>query len=336
MTNITRLCKRISRTLPYIMFGALFLVLAACGSSKTGEPETIPRVGFMSVSATPDFIEALREGLRDLGYVEGETIIIDWRVVSDRNELPGIAKEFVANEVDLIIAGGTKSVQAAMKETSTIPIVMTNSGDAVGTGLVASLSRPGGNVTGSTQISPQLSAKRVQLLTEAVPGLSSLAVLWNPTHPNTPRMFKEIQDAVTGFGIELVSLELQEESPDIGAAFDRAVASQVGAMLVLRDPLTIKHQQEIVDLAAANRVPAMYETMNFVNAGGLMLYGPSFENLYKNAATFADKILRGSVPAEMPVEHPTTFDLVIHDEAAEALGLEFPEPFRLRTTKVIR
>ncbi len=318
------------------MFSALFLVLVACGSSKTGESEKIPHIGFMSVSATPDFIEALREGLRDLGYVEDETIIIDWRVVSDRNELAGIAKEFVANEVDLIIAGGTKSVQAAMKETSSIPIVMTNSGDAVGTGLVASLSRPGGNVTGSTQISPQLSAKRVQLLTEAVPGLSSLAVLWNPAHPNTPRMFEEIRQAVTGFGIDLVSLELLEESPDITAAFDRAVASKAGAMLVLRDPLTIKHQQVIVDLAAANRLPAMYETMNFVNAGGLMLYGPSFEDLYRNAATFTDKILKGSVPAEMPVEHPTTFELVIHDEAAEALGLEFPETFRLRTTKVIR
>ena len=299
------------------------MVVVGCGSSGSSDSERVPRVGFLSVSATPDFIDALRDGLRDLGYIEDETIIIDWRVVSDRNELSGIAKEFVANEVDLIIAGGTKSVQAAMKETSTIPIVMTNSGDAVGTGLVASLSRPGGNVTGSIQISPQLSAKRVQLLTEAVPGLSSLAVLWNPTHPNTPRMFEEIRQAVIGFGIELVSLELPEESPDIGAAFDQAVAGQAGAMLVLRDPLTIKHQQEIVDQAAANRLPAMYETMNFVNAGGLMLYGPSFENLYKNAATFADKILRGSIPAEMPVEHPTTFDLVIHDEAAEALGLEF-------------
>ena len=336
MTKISSLCKLIGRSLPYIMFGALILVLSACGSSRSDAPERIPRVGFLSVSATPDFIEALREGLRDLGYVEDETIIIDWRVVGDRNELPGMAKEFVANEVDLIIAGGTKSVQAAMKETSTIPIVMTNSGDAVGTGLVASLARPGGNVTGSTQISPQLSAKRVQLLKEAIPNITNLAVLWNPNHPNTPRMFREIENAMAGFGLGLVSLELLEESPDIEAAFERAVESQAGAMLVLRDPLTIKHQQEIVDLAAANSLPAMYETMNFVNAGGLMLYGPSFQDLYRNAATFIDKILRGSIPAEMPVEHPTTFDLVIHYRAAEALGLEFPEPFLLRTTKVIR
>lgn len=330
------LCKLLSRKVPYIILGALFLAFGACGASESDSAERIPHVGFLSVSATPDFIEALRGGFRDLGYVEGETIVIDWRVVSDRNELPGIAKEFVANGVDLIIAGGTKSVQAAMKETSTIPIVMTNSGDAVGTGLVESLARPGGNVTGSTQISPQLSAKRVQLLTEAIPSLSRLAVLWNPDHPNTPRMFREIQDAIPGFGLKLVSLEILEDNPDIEGAFARAVENKVGAILVLRDPLTIKFQQKIVDLASANSLPAMYETTNFVDAGGLMLYGPSFQDLYKNAATFADKIFRGSVPAEMPVEHPTTFSLVINQTAADSLGLVFPESFLLRTTKVIR
>ena len=319
-----------------MLLGASFLALAACGSSEGKTPKSVPRIGFLSVSATPDFIDALRVGLSDLGYVEDETIIIDWRVVKDRDELPGIAKEFVSNKVDLIIAGGTKAVQAAMNETSTIPIVMTNSGDAVGTGLVASLAHPGGNVTGSTQISPQLSAKRVQLLKEAVPNLSRLAVLWNPDHPNTPRMFHEVQGAAPEFGLELVSLEIPELSPDIEGAFARAVESRVGAVLVLRDPLTIKHQQQIVDLAAANQLPAMYETMNFVDAGGLMLYGPSFQDLYRNAATFVDKILRGSNPAEMPVEHPTTFELVVHHRAAEALGLEFSEAFLLRTTKVVR
>ena len=223
-----------------------------------------------------------------------------------------------------------------METTSTIPIVMTISGDAVGTGLVASLARPGGNVTGSTQISSQLSAKRVQLLKEAIPSLSRLAVLWNPDHCNTPRMFSEIQAAVPDFGLELISLEVQEPSTDFDGAFARAVESRADAVLVLRDPVTIKHQQQIVDLAAANHIPAMYETMNFVDAGGLMLYGPSFQDLYRNAATFADKILRGSIASEMPVEHPTTFELVVNQKAAEALGLVFPEPFLLRTTKVIR
>lgn len=319
-----------------MLLGALFLAMAACGSTEANSAANLPRIGFLSVSASPEFIDALREGFRDLGYVEDETIIIDWRVVRDQEELQGIAQEFVANEVDLIIAGGTKAVKAAMKETSTIPIVMTNSGDAVGTGLVASLARPGGNVTGSTQISPQLSAKRVQLLMEAIPSLSRLAVLWNPDHPNTPRMFQQVLAAVADFGLEVVSLEVREPSPDIEGAFARAVESRVNAALVLRDPLMIKHQQQIVDLAAANHIPAMYETMNFVDAGGLMLYRPSFQDLYRNAATFADKILKGSVPAEMPVEHPTTFNLVVNQKVAEALGLVFPDPFLLRTTKVIR
>ena len=217
------LCKLIARILPMMMLGALFLLLAACGSTESNSAAKVPRIGFLSVSAAPEFIDALREGLGDLGYVEDETIIIDWRVARDREELPGIAKEFVSDGVDLIIAGGTRAVKVAMEETSTIPIVMTNSGDAVGTGLVASLARPGGNVTGSTQISPQLSAKRVQLLKEAIPGLSRLAVLWHPDHPNTPRMFREIQAAVPDFGLELISLEVRKPSPDFELAFARAV-----------------------------------------------------------------------------------------------------------------
>lgn len=322
--------------LPVAALAVLSLMVAGCGFSQEVQAAKIPHVGFLSVSAAPPFIEALREGLREHGYVEGETITIDWRVTRKREELPGIAKEFVDNGVDLIIAGGTKAVQAAKGETATIPIVMTNSGDAVGTGLVASLARPGGNVTGSTQISPQLSAKRVQLLTEAIPGLSRLAVLWHPDHPNTPRMFREVQAAVPDFGLELISLEVRKPNPDFEAAFEKAISNRAGALLVLRDPLTIKHQQRIVDLAKDYRLPAMYETMNFVEAGGLMLYGPSFRDLYRNAATFTDKILNGANPAEMPVQHPTTFELVVNQKAADAIGVTFPEPFLVRTTQVIR
>ena len=318
------------------VLGGLVFIFAACGSSEPVQAARVPHIGFLSVSATPGFIDALRQGLREHGYIEGTTVNIDWRIAGDRDELPGIAKEFVENEVDLIIAGGTKAVKAAMAETSTIPIVMTNSGDAVGTGLVESLARPGGNVTGSTQISPQLSAKRVQLIQEAIPGLSRLAVLWHPDHPNTPRMFQKVKEAVGGFGIELTSVEVRKPDPDFQAAFNQAVQEHSDALLVLRDPLTIKHQQEIVDLAAKYRLPAMYETINFVEAGGLMLYGPSFHDLYRNSATFADKILKGANPAEMPVEHPTTFDLVVNQRAAELIGLTFPEAFLLRTTRVIR
>jgi putative ABC transport system substrate-binding protein len=322
----------------------LSLTLTGCGSSaavarpaKVAEPAKVHRVGFLSLSAAPSFIEALRAGLRERGYVEGQTMLIDWRVTRNRDELPAIAAEFVAQGVDLIIAGGTEAVIAAKAQTSTIPIVMTNSGDAVGTGLVASLARPGGNVTGSTQISPQLSGKRVQVLKEAIPSLSRLVVLWHPDHPNTPRIFRETEAAVADFGLELISLEVRGPSPDFEAVFAVAEKNRVDGLLVVRDPLTIKHQQRIVDLAAKYRLPAMYETMNFVEAGGLMLYGPSLDGLYRHAATFVNKILKGANPAEMPVEHPTTFELVVNQKAAEAIGLTLPESFlELRTTQLIR
>ena len=326
----------IASSLLLAVLGGLVLVFGACGSSEAVQADKVPHIGFLSVSATPGFIDALKKGMREHGYIEGESIQIDWKITRNRDELPGIASEFVEKKVDLIIAGGTKAVKAAMADTSPIPIVMTNSGDAVGTGLVESLARPGGNVTGSTQISPQLSAKRVQLITEAIPGISRLAILWHPDHPNTPRMFQKVEEAVVAFGIELISVEVREPNPDFEAAFNQAVQEGSGALLVLRDPLTVKHQQQIVDLAAKHRLPAMYETINFVEAGGLMLYGPSFDDLYRNSATFMDKILKGANPAEMPVEHPTTFDLVVNQKAAEMIGLTFPEEFLLRTTHVIR
>jgi putative ABC transport system substrate-binding protein len=329
--------KLIPRILALTAVAVLILTLTACGSAAAvGAPAKVPHVGFLSISASPAYIEALRAGLRERGYVEGETMIIDWKVTSNRDELPAIAAEFVAQGVDLIIAGGTEAVIAAKAQTTTIPIVMTNSGDAVGTGLVASLARPGGNVTGSTQISPQISGKRVELLKEAIPSISRVGVLWHPDHPTTPRIFREAEDAVRDFGLELISLEVRGPSPDFEAVFASAAKNRVDALLVIRDPLTIKHQQRIVDLAVKYRIPAMYETMNFVEAGGLMLYGPSFDGLYRHAAVFVDKILKGANPAEMPVEHPTTFELVINQKAAEAIGLTFSEPLLLRTTQLIR
>lgn len=329
--------KLLTGILAPVALVGLIVALAGCGSSAAvAQPAKVPHVGFLSASAVPAFIEALRAGLRERGYVEGETMIIDWRVTSNRDELPAIAAEFVAQGVDLIIAGGTEAVIAAKAQTSTIPIVMTNSGDAVGTGLVASLARPGGNVTGSTQISPQLSGKRVEVLKEAIPSLSRLGVLWHPDHPTTPRIFRETEAAASVFGLELISLEVRGPSPDFEAVFALAAKNRVDGLLVIRDPLTIKHQQRIVDLAVKYRLPAMYETLNYVEAGGLMLYGPSLAGLYRHAATFVDKILKGANPAEMPVEHPLIFELVVNQKAAEAIGLTFPELFLLRTTQVIR
>ncbi len=319
-----------------LALAGLSLVLADCASTQETQTKEIPHIGFLSASATPSFIEALQEGFTELGYVEGETIIIDWRVAEDQSELPAIAAEFVEQGVDVIIAGGTKAVKAAKAETTTIPIVMTNSGDAVRTGLVDSLARPGGNVTGSTQISPQLTGKRIELLKEAIPDLSTLAVMWNKDHSNTKLMFAEIENVAPQLGLELQSLEISKDNPDFQGAFDAASADGAEVVLVLRDPLMVRHQEQITGLATESRLPAMYETSNFMDAGGLMIYGPSFKALYKRAATFTHKILNGANPSEMPVEHPIAFDLVVNLDVAEAIGITFPDSFLFRTTELVR
>jgi putative ABC transport system substrate-binding protein len=280
-------------------------------------------------------IQALKDGLREKGLVDGETIRIDWRVVQDRKELPTIASEFVARKVDLIIAGGTEAVVAAMAETKTIPIVMTNSGDAVGTGLVTSLAKPGGNVTGLTQISPVLSAKRVELLKEAVPKLSRLAVLWHPNHPNTPRMYAAVEATAPKLGVRLLSLAVRD-SNELAGAFRAAVGGRANALLVLRDPFMVRNQERVVQLATEHRLPAMFESRNFIRAGGLMLYGPRLEDLYRRAAGYVSKVLEGADPANLPVEQPVTFEFVINQKAADAIGLVLPEALVLQATEVVR
>lgn len=329
--------KLIAGILAPVALVGLILALAGCGSSEAQAkvPPKVPHVGFMSVSASPSFVDALREGLKELGYVEGKTINIEWRITKDVVELDGFAAEFVAMNVDLILTGGTEATKAAMKATSTIPIVMTNGGDAVRNKLVASLARPGGNVTGLTQISPALYGERVELLKDAVPGLSRLAVLWYPDHPTTPKSFAEIEEAGPKLGLEVLSFKVRDTS-ELDGAFTAAVEGGAGAMMTLRDPFTIKYQKEIVALAEKNRLPAMYETINYVEAGGLMLYGPSFEGLYRQSASYVDKILKGANPAEMPVQQPTTFELVLNQKAADGIGLTFPESLLVRATKVVR
>lgn len=329
--------KLIAGILAPVALAGLIVALAGCGSSQlqAKAPAKVPHVGFMSPSSSPAFVEALREGLRELGYVEGKTINMEWRFTKDIAELDGFAAEFVALGVDLIIVGGTEATKAAMKATGTIPIVMTNGGDAVRNKLVASLARPGGNVTGLTQISPALYGKRVELLKDTVPGLSRVAVIWYPDHPTTPKSFAEIEEVGPKLGLEVLSFKVRDAS-ELDGAFTAAVEGGAGGVLLLRDPFTIKYQQEIVALAEKNRLPTMYETINYVGAGGLMLYGPSFEGLYRQSASYVDKILKGANPAEMPVQQPTTFELVLNQKAADAIGLAFPESLLVRATQVVR
>jgi putative tryptophan/tyrosine transport system substrate-binding protein len=242
--------------------------------------------------------------------------------------------ELVGGNVDLIIAGGTKAVEAAKKATTTIPIVMTNSGDPVGSGLVASLAKPGGNITGLTQISPDLSAKRIELLKEAFPSITSVGVVWNPGHSAAKLAFEELKAAGPTLGVEVHSLEVKDAA-SVDAAFQPSVLGNSGALIVVRDPVVVQQAQAIVDHAATAKLPALYETRNFIDAGGVLLFGPSFADLYRRSADYVGRILDGANPADLPIERPTTFEIVVNKKAAAAAGLTIPQSVLVRADDVI-
>lgn len=320
-----------------VVVGLLSVGLGACGGDDdaTGakSAETSPAIGFLSASASSDSIEALRSGLADLGYRDGKTMHLDVRTTDDEAELPAIAEEFVAAGVELIIAGGTKAIAAAKAATTTIPIVMTNSGDPVRTGLVADMAKPGGNVTGLTQSSPELAPKRLELLKEAFPGLTKVCVLFNPDHPTTKLAIEELQAAAPELGMSLLVTPVQDEA-QIDASLGDRKERGAAALVVLRDPFTIKAAKQIAAAAESVQLPAMYETANFIDDGGLMLYGPDLADLYQRAAGYVDKILRGADPGDLPVGQPTKFELVVSKSAATRLGVSIAEPVRLRAELV--
>jgi putative tryptophan/tyrosine transport system substrate-binding protein len=313
----------------------LLFAMAACGGGDA-QPEggITHHIGFLSASSSPSFIEALKDGLQKQGYREGKNLQVDWEVTKDENELPALAAELVSSDVELIIAGGTRAVEAAKAATADIPIVMTNSGDAVKTGLVASLQKPGGNITGLTQISPLLTPKRLELMKEAFPRNNKVAVIWNPEHPTTQLSHQELVDAAPGLGIELISLPTKQEG-EIAAVFASAASSGAGSTIVLRDPFMVKNESALISAADANKLPAMYETINFVESGGLMLYGPSFEDLYARCAVYVAKILKGAAPAELPVEQPKRFELVINMKTARASGFTIADSVLRRADRLI-
>jgi putative ABC transport system substrate-binding protein len=284
---------------------SLALLACGCGGRTAGrsQPEKVFNIGFLSASASTSFVDALKEGLKKQGYEDGKNLKVDWRITEGESGLPGVATEFVEAKVDLIIAGGTQAVEAAKKATTEFPIVMTNSGDPVGTGLVASLQKPGGNVTGLTQISPLLTPKRLELMKEAFPQSNKVAVIWNPDHPTTPLSHKELTESAPALGIELISLPVKQDA-EIASAFNSASSQGAGSAIVLRDPFMVRNAANLVAAANSTKLPAMYETVNFVEAGGLMLYGPSFEDLYRRSAVYVAKILEGANPGDLPVEQP--------------------------------
>jgi putative ABC transport system substrate-binding protein len=274
-------------------------------------------------------------GLRELGWIEGKNILFEGRFAENRLErLPGLAAELVSLDVDVIVAFGTLAPLAAKRATTTIPIVMMNAGDPLGTGLVASLARPGGNVTGMSLMAPDLGGKRLELLREVLPSLSRVAVIWNAANPYSALVFEETQRAVKTLAIELQSLEVRSPD-DFNGAFDSAKRKKVGALVIVEDPLTFNELKRIAEFCADSRLPAVYGLREFADVGGLMTYGASLADLYRRAVGYIDKMLRGAKPSDLPVEQPTKFELVINLKTARALGLEIPPTLLARADEVI-
>lgn len=279
-------------------------------------------------------LDAFKDGLRDLGYVEGKNFVIEYRSADGRDErFPGLAGELVWLKVDLIVTRGTPAALAAKNATSTIPVVITGIGDPVGQGIVASLARPGGNVTGLSAVVTALYAKRVELIRELVPGVTRIAALFNMSNPALPPQWKAVDAAARSVGVQAQLLDVRRVE-DLSPAFDRAVSQRVQALVVGLDTLTQANQQVIVELAAKHRIAAIYASVEF--AGGLVIYGVNYPDHYRYAASFVDRILRGAKPADLPIEQPTRLELVINTRTAGALGLTIPETLLVRANRVIQ
>ena len=323
-----------------VQFVALlaFASLAAPTLADAQQPPKVSRIGWLSPGSPTshaDRLNAFRQGLRELGYVEGQNIAIEYRwAEGEFDRLPDLAADLVRLQVDVIVTAATPPTSAAKQATRTIPIVVAVGSDLIGTGLVASLARPGGNITGLTAHLPELSGKRLQLLKETVPRVSRVAVLWNPGNPSAAPNWKETEAAARTLGVTLQSHEVTEVN-ELAKAFAAMTRGAAAGLVVMPDPVLTIHRKRIADLAAKSRLPAIYVAREFVDIGGLMAYGPSIIDMYRRSATLVDKILKGRKPADLPVEQPMRFELVINMKTAKALGLTFPQTILIRADQVI-
>ena len=313
--------------------------LAAPLAAEARQAGKVPRIGLLR-DGTPaqraPMDIAFRQALRDLGYVEGQNVVIEARYTGEQiGRLPEIAAELVRLKVDIIVTSGTPGAKAAKAATTSIPIVVAAAGDFVGAGLVASLSRPGGNVTGTSDLTPELSGKWLELLKEIIPGVTRVGVLWNGGNPGAVRTWDEIRAAAHTLGLELQSLKVRGLD-DLETAFARAATARVPGLVVAQDPFTVIHRRTIVRLAARHRLPAVYGGSLYVEAGGLISYGSDQLELWRRAALYVDKILKGAKPADLPVEQPTKFELVINLKTAKALGLTIPQSLLQRADEIIQ
>jgi putative ABC transport system substrate-binding protein len=290
---------------------------------------------FSAGSVTDPVNDVLTEALRESGWVEGENVVFERRYAENRLErLPELAADLVRLNVDVILAGGTLAPLAAKRATSTIPIVMVNAGDPLGTGLVASLARPGGNVTGMSLMAPELGGKRLELLKELLPRLARVAVLWNAANPYSALVFKQVQAAGGTLGIEVQSLELRDPD-DFDGAFETVQRQHPDALITVEDPLTFNHRKRIADFAAGQQLPSLSGLSEFAAAGGLISYGANQVDLFRRVAGYVDKILKGAKPADLPVQQPSKFELVINLKTAKAVGITIPPSLLARADEVI-
>jgi putative ABC transport system substrate-binding protein len=312
------------------------MLFSLCVSVEAQQPAKVPRIGYLtglSSSGESARVEVFRQGLRDLGHTEGKDIAIEYRYADAKfDKLSAMADELVSLNVDVLVVSTTPGVQAAKKVTRTIPIVFSGVTDPVTTGLVDSLARPGGNIT---NIASVLSGKRLELLKETVPKLSRVAVLWDPRNPGSTPQWKESQLSAKELGLQLYSMEVSS-GDKYESAFKEAIKTRSAALAVTADPLANSHPKRIADFAAKNRLPPIYPWEHFVNSGGLMSYGPNFAAAGRDVARYVDKILKGTKPADPPVEQPTKFELVINLRTAKSLGLKIPPVVMMRAERVIK
>jgi ABC-type uncharacterized transport system substrate-binding protein len=313
------------------------VLLAVAVIAEAQQPKKVPRIGYLSAtspSVNPTRIEGFRQGLRELGYVEGKNIVIEWRYAEGKpDRFPALAAELVHLKVDVIVTGGPTITPAVKEATTTIPIVMGYDTDPVGSGFVASLARPGGNITGLSAVFPELSGKRLQLLKEIVPRLSRVVVLGTSTQPGNAQALREVE--LAGEALRMQYLDVLDPK-DIETAFRAASKGRADAVLVLQGAVLNSHRIQVADLAVKNRLPAVYGQPQYVEDGGLLCYAPSYTDLFRRAAVYVDKILKGAKPADLPVEQPKKFELIINLKAAKQIGLTIPPNVLARADKVIK
>ena len=335
-----RLLDSHSDNLKFLGLSVIAFVLVTAGAvAQAQQPKKVPRIGWLSeayVRSQPSpRNDAFLQGLRDLGYIEGQNVVIEHRSARGKDErLPDLAAELVRLKVELIVALEPPSTRAAKSATDTIPIVMRSTDDPVRTGLITSLARPGGNITGVTSIVTELIGKRLELLKEVVPRNSRIAILWNPDY-QAGSGFKEAESEARTLGIQIQSVEVRDPG-DFERAFKSATEWRAGGLLPLRSPLIVRQARRIAELAVKNRLPAAYDDREFVDVGGLMSYGTNLADLYRRAATYVDKILKGRKPADLPVEQPMKFEFIINLKAAKQIGLTIPPNVLVRADRVIK